>query len=245
MKTQNSQKNTEVSETSRSRSASNGMEATIYNKEGKAAGKIELPADIFGLSWNADLVHQVMTSMNQNARANTASTKDRSEVSGTGAKPWKQKGTGRARHGSRRSPIWVKGGVAHGPNPDRNYTKKINKKMSAKALFTAISKKMKDGEVLFVDTLSMGEMKTKEAAKALMALGGITGFERLQGSKKVVAHIATAKREDNTAKSFNNIPFVEVGEIRNINLLDVINHRYLIIESPKESVEFLASKLAK
>lgn len=221
------------------------MEATIYNKEGKAAGKIELPANIFGLSWNADLVHQVVTSMHQNQRANSANTKDRSEVSGTGRKPWKQKGTGQARHGSRRSPIWVKGGVAHGPNSDRNYSKKINKKMNAKALFTAISKKMKDGEVLFVDSLAMSAMKTKDATKALMALGGIAGFDRLKGSKKVVAHIATAARDENTTKSFNNIPFVELGEVRNLNLLDVMNRRYLIIESPKESVEFLASKLAK
>lgn len=221
------------------------MEATIYNKEGKAAGKIELPAEIFGLSWNADLVHQVLTSMNQNQRMNTASTKDRSEVSGTGRKPWKQKGTGQARHGSRRSPIWVKGGVAHGPNPDRNYAKKINKKMNAKALFTAISKKMKDGQVLFVDSLDMGAMKTKEASKALSNLGSISGFDRLKGSKKVVAHITIAKQEENILKSFNNIPFVEVAEMRNLNLLDVMNRKYLIIASPKESVEFLSSKLAK
>lgn len=221
------------------------MEAIIYNIEGKAAGKIDLPAEIFGLSWNADLVHQVLTSMNQNQRMNSASTKDRSEVSGTGKKPWKQKGTGQARHGSKRSPIWVGGGVAHGPNPGRNYSKKINKKMNAKALFTAISKKMKDGQVLFVESLSMPEIKTKNASKALMALGGVSGFDRLKGSKKVVAHIATSAREENTLKSFNNIPFVEVGEVRNLNLLDVMNHKYLIIENPKESVEFLASKMAK
>lgn len=221
------------------------MEATIYNIEGKAAGKIDLPADIFGLSWNADLVHQVLTSMNQNQRMNSANTKDRSEVSGTGAKPWKQKGTGRARHGSKRSPIWVKGGVAHGPNSDRNYSKKINKKMNAKALFTAISKKMKDGQVLFVETLAMPEIKTKNAAKALSALGDISGFDRLKGSKKVVAHIAVNGREINTLKSFNNIPFVEVAEVRNLNLLDVMNHKYLIIANPKESVEFLQSKMAK
>lgn len=221
------------------------METTIYNIEGKASGKMELPAEIFGLTWNADLVHQVFTSMNQNARMNTASTKDRSEVSGTGRKPWKQKGTGQARHGSKRSPIWVKGGVAHGPNPDRNYAKKINKKMAAKALFTAISKKMKDGQVLFVESMAPKNMKTKEAAGILSALGGISGFDRLKGSKKVVAHVAMDKRDEAVLKSYNNIPFVAVDDMRNLNLLDVMNRRYLIIVNPKESVGFLASKLAK
>ncbi len=206
---------------------------------------MQLPAEIFGLAWNADLVHQVFTSMNSNARANTANTKDRSEVSGTGKKPWKQKGTGRARHGSRRSPIWVGGGVAHGPNSERNYKKKVNKKMSAKALFTAISKKFRDSEVLFVDDMSMKETKTKNAAAALKALGTISGFDRLAGSKKVVAHIALPSRDEAVFKSFNNIPHVEVADLRNLNLLDVLNHRYLVIVNPKESVELLSSKLNK
>ena len=206
---------------------------------------MQLPAEIFGLAWNADLVHQVFTSMNSNARANTANTKDRSEVSGTGKKPWKQKGTGRARHGSRRSPIWVGGGVAHGPNSERNYKKKVNKKMSAKALFTAISKKFRDNEVLFVDDMSMKEMKTKNAAAALKALGAVNGFDRLAGSKKVVAHITLPLRDEAVFKSFNNIPHVEVADLRNLNLLDVLNHRYLVIVNPKESVELLSSKLNK
>lgn len=206
---------------------------------------MDLPESVFGVQWNADLVHQVVTSMNQNARMNTASTKDRSEVSGTGRKPWKQKGTGQARHGSKRSPIWVKGGVAHGPNPDRNYAKKINKKMMAKALYTALSKKMKDGQILFVDDMAPKAIKTKEAATILANLGSISGFDRLKGAKKVTAHIAMDKGSDVVRKSYNNIPFVEVDELRNLNVLDVMNRRYLIIVNPKESVEFLAAKLSK
>lgn len=206
---------------------------------------MDLPESVFGVQWNADLVHQVVTSMNQNARMNTASTKDRSEVSGTGRKPWKQKGTGQARHGSKRSPIWVKGGVAHGPNPDRNYAKKINKKMMAKALYTALSKKMKDGQILFVDDMAPKAIKTKEAATILTNLGSISGFDRLKGAKKITAHIAMDKGSDVVRKSYNNIPFVEVDELRNLNVLDVVNRRYLIIVNPKESVEFLAAKLAK
>lgn len=221
------------------------IETKIYNKEGKESGKMELPTEIFGLPWNADLVHQVFTSLSSNARANNANTKDRSEVSGTGKKPWKQKGTGRARHGSRRSPIWVGGGVAHGPNSERNYKKKINKKMSAKALFTAISKKFRDGQVLFVDDISSKEIKTKNASASLKALGKIEGFDRLMGSKKTVAYIALPTRDENVSKSFNNIPYVEIADLRNMNLLDVLNRRYLVIVNPKESVDLLSSKLNK
>jgi large subunit ribosomal protein L4 len=220
------------------------MEAKIYNNTGKEAGNISLPDAVFGLPYNADLVHQVFTSMNSNLRANTAKTKDRSEVSGTGKKPWKQKGTGRARHGSKRSPIWVKGGVAHGPSNERNYKKKINKKMARAALFVALSEKLRNGQILFVDSLTPKEMKTKEASKMLTALSVVSGFDRLAGSQKVVAHIAFDKKEDVVTKSFNNIPFVETAELRNLNLLDVLNRRYLIIVNPKDSVAFLEAKLS-
>jgi large subunit ribosomal protein L4 len=114
-------------------------------------GKTKLPEGLFGLPWNADLVHQVVVSMQSSARRGTAHAKTRGEVSGTGKKPWQQKGTGRARHGSRRSPIWVGGGVAHGPRKDKNYDRKVNRKMKDKALLTILSSKYKNGEVLFVD----------------------------------------------------------------------------------------------
>src|SRR3990167_5936535 len=152
----------------RSRSVDGG-EATIYNQKGEKSGTYLLPAEIFGLPWNADLVHQIMHSQQLNARANTAHTKDRGDVRGGGKKPWQQKGTGRARHGSRRSPIWKGGGVTHGPRSEKIYARAIPKKMRAKALFMALSKKMKDGEILFVDSFAFSAPKTADAKKAMTA----------------------------------------------------------------------------
>src|SRR3990167_11382618 len=129
------------------------MEAKIYNQKGKESGKVKLPEAVFGLPWNNDLVHQVMVSMMSNSRSTIAHTKGRGEVSGGGKKPWKQKGTGQARHGSSRSPICVGGGVTHGPLAEKNYKRKISKSMRAQALFSVLSKKMKDGEILFVGNL--------------------------------------------------------------------------------------------
>ena len=149
---------------------STNLDVVIYNQKGKESGNIALSPAVFGLSWNADLVHQVVTSMESSARTNVAHTKNRGEVSGGGKKPWQQKGTGRARHGSIRSPIWVGGGVTHGPRNDKDYSRKINKKMKAKALYTILSAKLKKGEILFVDDLSLKAIKTKDARESLSSL---------------------------------------------------------------------------
>ena len=108
------------------------METKIYNQKGKPAGKIALPEAVFGVPWNADLVHQVVNSLRSKARTPVAHTKNRGEVRGGGKKPWQQKGIGKARHGSIRSPIWVGGGVTHGPRNDKNYDRKVNKKAKRK-----------------------------------------------------------------------------------------------------------------
>ena len=117
------------------------MEAKIYNQKGEIARTINLPEEVFGVKWRSDLVHQVVEGMRSNARSGTAHAKDRSEVRGGGKKPWKQKGTGRARHGSSRSPIWIGGGVTHGPLKDKNYKRKISQKMRVEALFSVLSRK--------------------------------------------------------------------------------------------------------
>lgn len=217
------------------------MEAIVYNQKGAEAGKINLPEAVFGVKWNESLVHQVVISMMGNARNPIAHTKNRGEVSGTGRKPWKQKGTGRARHGSRRSPIWVGGGVAHGPRNERSYERKINKKMRAKALFSVLSRKFEEGQVIFVEDFDMKKPKTAEAKKTLTSLSKIKGLERLW-SKKNAAFISLADKNDNALKSFGNLGNLEVGLTKDLNPADVLGHKYLVIENPEKSLATLKAR---
>lgn len=220
------------------------MEATIYNQTAKEVGKIQLPEAVFGLKWNADLVHQVVVSMESSARTPVAHTKNRGEVSGGGKKPWKQKGTGRARHGSTRSPIWVGGGVTHGPRNEKDYTRKVNKKMKAKALYTILSAKFKKGQILFIDSINFKEPKAKDAKGTLASFSKIGGFTDILSKKKNSAWIALSKDSVTTKKSFGNFNNVEVDEIRNINPVDLMKYKYIVIENPNESLATVSSKLA-
>jgi len=217
------------------------MDAPLYNKEGKETGKVAVPESVFSAPYNADLVHQVVTTMQNNARTMVAHTKDRGEVRGGGRKPWRQKGTGRARHGSRRSPIWRGGGVTFGPRSDKDYTGKLNRKMKVKALYSVLSKKMKDGEVLFVDDLGFTEPKAKEAKQVLTALSHVKGFEGLD-RKKNAAFIALNEFNEVAAKSFGNFGNVEVDAVANLNPVDVLRFKYLIITKPEESLSVLEAK---
>ena len=218
------------------------MDAKIYNQKGAENGKVELPAKVFAAKWRADLVHQVVEGMRSNKRAGTADTKDRGEVSGGGKKPWKQKGTGRARHGSSRSPIWVGGGVTHGPLSAKNYKRKISKSMRAQALFSVLSKKMKDGEILFVDSLTMAKINTKSAVEVTKVLAKAGGWKSAATSKKPRILTALFDRNEKAEKSFRNIPSLEIVFLKNLNPLDVLNHQYLLIENPEESVKFLTTR---
>lgn len=144
------------------------LQATVIDGAGKSTGNQSLPEEVFGGDVNVPLMHQVMTAQLAEARSGTASTKTRSEVRGGGIKPWRQKGTGRARHGSIRSPIWVGGGVVFGPKP-RDHSVKVNKKMRAAALRSALADKAGDGRIFVIDGFSDG--KTKAAAAALKGAG--------------------------------------------------------------------------
>ena len=217
------------------------MEAKIYNQKGAIVGTIDLPVKVFAAKWRADLVHQVVEGMRSNKRAGTADTKDRGEVRGGGRKPWKQKGTGRARHGSSRSPIWVGGGVTHGPLAEKNYKRKVSKKMRAQALFSVLSKKFKDGEIIFIDTLSTPTISTKSAVAIVQNLAKAGNFKNLK-TKKPKILMALYERNKNAEKSFRNIPTLNIVFLKNINPMDILNYKYLLIEKPTESTAFLASR---
>lgn len=217
------------------------IDAKVYNFEGQESGKASLPEAIFGVKWNNDLVYQVAVAMQANLRRVTADTKDRSEVRGGGKKPYRQKGTGRARHGSSRSPIWIGGGVTHGPLAEKNYSQKINKKMKSKAFFTVLSKKMADGEVVFVQDLPLTVAKTKQAQTYLNNFAK-AGFDKINYKKGKRALITTAKKDEKTSKSFKNIPSATVTDLRDVNMLDLLNYKYIVITNPADSLAVLKTR---
>ena len=207
------------------------METKIYNQTGEEAGTVTLSESVFGLPQNLDLVHQIRVGMLANARRPVAHTKNRSEVRGGGKKPWRQKGTGRARHGSRRSPIWKGGGVSHGPRQDKDYSQKINSAMARKALGTVLSSKFKSGEVRVIEDFSWDGISTKKfAAWANKAAGG--DFRSLL--------IVLDRGDVNLTKSSRNLGNVEIKTVGNLNVLDALKFREIIFT--KSALKTLASK---
>lgn len=221
------------------------FEAKTYTQEGKDSGSISLPESVFGVAWNADLVHGVVTAMQGNARNGTAHTKDRSEVRGGGKKPWRQKGTGRARHGSRRSPIWTGGGVTFGPRSERDFSKKINKKVRGKALAAVLSKKWSDGEVVFVDALTFADPKTKEAKNVLESLSKTEGRDDLATKQNNAALVVLSARDEKTEKSFRNLSQVAVAQVKDISPVDLLTYKYVVVATPKEALKTLEHRISK
>jgi len=221
------------------------MTADIYDAQGKKTGTVELPENVFGVKWNDALMHQVVTTMQANARNIIAHTKSRGDVRGGGRKPWQQKGTGRARHGSIRSPIWKGGGVTHGPLKDKVYAREIPKKMRAKALFVALSRKFKDGEILFVNSFGLDVPETAAARKSLVMLSKVVGFERLANKRKNAALIAFSELSPSAQKSFRNIGSVECVSVRNLNPVSVLGSAYIVIENPEAAVAIIGSRAPK
>lgn len=201
------------------------MEYPLYNQNAEEISKIDLPDSIFGLKINADLLHQVVTSLISNKRQVIAHTKGRSEVRGGGKKPWRQKGTGRARHGSIRSPIWKGGGVTFGPTKERNFKKKINKKMARKALLMAISSKVKSRQLLVLDDIKLKQAKTKEMALILKNFSKL--FEESRNKPSVLMIMPSL---DNAVKrAAQNLPNLNTVEARNINPLLILSSKYLLL----------------
>lgn len=219
------------------------MEANVYTTEGKVAKKLTLPENIFGVKWNADLVAQVLNAQASNRRAGTAHTKDRSEVSGGGKKPWQQKGTGRARHGSSRSPIWRHGGVTFGPRNDKNYKKTLPRGMKNAALFALLSAKYKAGKILFVSGLAELSGKTKDADLIMKNISKVDGFTTLTHKKANNVYMTTPKGEGTTKRAFRNLPYMTFHNMEDMNPLDLANSRYMVITNPEATVEYLTSKI--
>lgn len=204
------------------------LDIRVYNQEGKEVSELKLNEAVFGLPWNADLVHQAVRVALANKRQVLASTKDRSQVSGGGRKPWRQKGTGRSRHGSIRSPIWKGGGVAFGPTKERNFKLKINKKMAQKAFLTAVSGKVKDNELLVFDELKISAPKTKEIAKIM------ANFPQIKNG------LLVSFKDENIKKAGRNLSKLDIANIDNLNILDILKYKHLIFT--KDGIEFLNKK---
>ena len=197
----------------------------VYNMQGKKVSDVELSEAVFGIEPNEAVVHSVLVNFLANQRQGTQSTKTRSEVSGGGRKPWRQKGTGRARQGSIRAPQWIKGGIALGPKP-RSYSYRINKKEKQLAIRSLLSAKVLDNELTVVDKLEVEEAKTKVMAKALTDL-------KVEGK----ALIILADRNDNVLRSSRNIEGVKTIELNTINVFDLLNCNKLVL--PLDTVKKL------
>lgn len=221
------------------------MKANIYTTEGKVSKEITLPENIFGVKWNADLVSQVLYSQASNRRAGTAHTKNRAEVRGSHKKPWAQKGSGRARHGSAQSPLWKGGGVTFGPRNDKNYKKVIPRTMRQAALFSLLSAKLANGKILFVDAFAINEGKTKKAEELMKNLTVVDGFSTLAYKKRGNVYMTTQKGDLSTKRAFRNLPYVVLHNMDDLNPLDIANARYLVITNPEATIEYLSAKLNK
>jgi len=189
----------------------------VYNIEGKKLKSIDLKEEIFGITPNETLVHSVLVNYLANQRQGTQSTKTRSEVRGGGKKPWRQKGTGRARQGSIRATQWIKGGIALGPKP-RSYKYKINKKEKALAIKSILSSKLTENDLVVVDKFNFKEIKTKQMEKAM---------ENLKISEK--AYVLLPEKNEFVQKSARNLEKVSTGAINTINVFDLLNCKKLIL----------------
>ena len=208
----------------------------VYNIEGKKTDTAMLPLKIFDIEMNTDLVHQAVVAQLANQRQTIAHTKGRSEVQGGGRKPWRQKGTGRARHGSIRSPIWIGGGTTFGPTKERNFKKKINKKMKRKALFMVLTSKVKDNELILLDKLELKEPKTKLIAEIINNLKSqIPNLKTTTQKSKFL--IVMSKKDENIIRANKNIPHSKALRADSLNILDLLSFKYLLM--PKEAIKVI------
>lgn len=208
------------------------MKLKTYNQSGKATEGMEVSDKVFAVASNNDLIHQAYEAISSGQRQILAHTKTRGDRAGSGIKPWKQKGTGRARVGSARTPVWRKGGVIFGPRNDRNFKKDINKKMNAKAIAMVLSGKAKDSELIIVESFEVKEKKTKEIAKILNNL-------KIKGS----ILLAFSEKEKDLRMIGQNIEKVSVVLTSQLNVLDMLKKKNIVMS--EDSVKYLEGKYAK
>ncbi len=220
------------------RRGGDNLDAVVYNQEGQEVSSVSLPAEIFGLKMRMDLVSQAVRAQMANSRQSIAHSKDRSEVRGGGKKPWKQKGTGRARHASIRSPLWAGGGVTFGPRNEKNFTRKINKKMKRRALFMVLSGKLRDGELIILDDLKLKQTKTKAMAEIMKNIFGALALARDNSPTKVgtpSAMIVLPKNDESVVRAAKNLPRILTMGVGSLNVVDLLSVRYLLM--PKEAID--------
>ncbi len=199
------------------------MKVTVYNQKGESVGDVELNSKIFEVKPNRHLLAEVVRILQANARQGSAHTKTRGEVRGGGKKPWKQKGTGRARAGSTRSPIWRHGGITFGPRSNRNWELKINKKAKTQALFMSLSDKAADNKFIVIDQIILDQPKTKEISKIL---AGVKKAVKESGKKQL---LVMPKKDDKLARSSRNLPGVSAVLASGLNILDVLKADSIIV----------------
>ena len=201
------------------------MKSDLYNWKNEKVGEVDLPKGVFGVAWKESLVGQALSAQLANLRRPWAHAKDRSEVRGGGKKPWRQKGTGRARHGSIRSPLWRGGGKAHGPTNKRDYSQKINKKMRRTALFSLLSRKLKDGEIKFFETLEIESAKTKTLSALLKNI-----IKLKKNSKKYDILFVPGAENKKIFRASANLQKTLVLNHENLNVYELLNHKNIFID---------------
>jgi len=202
----------------------------LYNLDGEKKSDLEISDAIFAVETKQDLIHQVYNALRANVRQAWAHVKDRSDVRGGGKKPWKQKGTGRARHGSIRSPIWTGGGVTFGPRNDRNFSQKINKKMNKKAMIMTLSARVAEEKMIALESYDV-EGKTKQLSALRQALPGY-GKTTL---------LIIPKQNDALLLAVRNIKKLDVVRAQDVNVVDIMHHQYIIVN--KDVCDMLEARL--
>jgi large subunit ribosomal protein L4 len=204
------------------------MKISVYNQEGEEVGKQELNPAIFDIKIKPEVIHQVVVAQMANARQVLAHTKTRGEVRGGGKKPWKQKGTGRARAGTIRSPLWKGGGIVFGPTKERNFSQKINKKVKKKALFMTLTDKVKSNLMIILDKFFLKEGKTKEFLKVLNNLDKLFPLINKKSQKKNIL-IAIESKNENLVRATKNVSGIETIRADCLNVIDLLKYKYFLI----------------